>query len=151
MSNYITWAYFLLLAPSLVTAIFCLGVVYTSFVSSKISPTSLQRSPDSLPGGGEGRGTRCPSPQEPHPRSRLKTDRNSVSVAVSAPKLTSNAVSVRFWLRLRFQHPISHSVFAATIRQRTETRVSEAYRRPTTLNGITYIALHREKNFELKP
>ena len=47
----------------------------------------------------------------------VETDRNSVSVAVSAPKLTSNAVFVRF----RFQHPISYSVSAVTIRQPTET------------------------------
>ena len=31
---------------------------------------------------------------------KLETDRNSFSVAVSAPKLTSNGVLVRFWLLL---------------------------------------------------
>jgi len=50
---------------------------------------------------------------------KLKTNRNSVS----APKLTYNAVSVRF--RLWLQYRISHTVSAATIRQTTETGVSE--------------------------
>ena len=70
----------------------------------------------------------------------VETDRNSVSVAVSAPKLTYNAVSVRF--RLRLQHPISHSVSAAATQQTTETGVQCKWTSggPTTLNGITYIA-----------
>jgi len=54
---------------------------------------------------------------------------------------------VRF--RLRFQHPISHSVSAATIRQPTETGVSDLMEDIRHLMGLH--TSRRETNLELKP